>query len=334
MIEKDLIIVGGGPAGLTAGMYAARSRLDCLLIEKGRTGGQINITDWIENYPGFPEGISGPELGQKLRDQATKFGLEILTRDIKDLVLSPDAKTVVTEQETYCAKALILACGASPRRLGVEGEGKFTGCGVSYCATCDGAFFEDQEIAVIGGGDTAVEEAIYLTRFASHVYLIHRRDELRATRILQERAFQNDKISVIWETVVERIHGDQLVEGLKLVNVKSGTKSDLPVAGVFVFTGYQPNNSLVRDSLNLDGQGFVVTDEQTQASAPGVFVVGDLRSKVLRQVSTAVGEGAIGAFCAEKYLNDHSVQGAVPSRDVFEIQPKPELTASCNRQNV
>jgi thioredoxin reductase (NADPH) len=299
---EDLIIIGAGPAGLSAGLYAARARLKTLVLERLSPGGQVLMTDWVENYPGFPDGISGFELVDKMRRQAERFGLIIENREVKRLELSPEEKFVVTEKGTLETKALILASGATPKRLGVEGEGLLTGKGISYCATCDGPFYRDQEVALIGGGDTAVEEAIFLTRFASKVNLIHRRDELRATKLLRERAMAQERIHFIWDTVVTRIVGETEVKGVDVRNVKTGQTSHLPVQGVFIFVGYSPNNELVNGLLEQDGSGFVTTDNDMQTSVPGVFAAGDIRSKILRQVVTAVGEGAAALFSAERYL--------------------------------
>ena len=301
---EDLVIIGGGPAGLTAGIYAARARLKVILLEKLVAGGQILTTDQVENYPGFPEGVSGFELADRMKRQAEKFGLKIQNKDVSRLELSPERKLVVTGNETFETRTLILTTGATPQRLEIEGESLLTGRGVSYCATCDGPFFKDQEVAVIGGGDTAVEEALFLTRFAGRVYLIHRRDELRATKLLQERALAEEKINFIWDTVPTRIAGKTGVEGLDLRNVKSGETTYLPINGVFVFVGYIPNSDLVRGQVNLDDRGFVITGNNMETSIPGVFAAGDIRSKLLRQVSTAVGEGATASFAAEKYLAD------------------------------
>ncbi len=299
---EDLIIIGAAPAGLTAGLYAARARLKTVLLEKLSPGGQLIATDLVENYPGFPEGISGFELVDKMKRQVEKFGLVIQNQEVIRLELSREKKVVVTYKERLESKALIMACGATPQKLGIEGEALLTGKGVSYCATCDGPFYRDQEVAVIGGGDTAVEEAIFLTRFASKVYLIHRRDELRATKLLQERGFAEEKIEFIWDTIPTRIAGETEVEGIHLKNVKTGEAPYLPVQAVFAFIGYSPNNELVKDYLELDERGFVLTNNDMETSVPGVFAAGDIRSKLLRQVSTAVGEGATAAFAAEKYI--------------------------------
>ena len=297
---EDLIIIGAAPAGLTAGLYAARARLKAKLLEKLAPGGQLVTTDLVENYPGFPEGISGFELIDRMKRQVEKFDLEILNQEVTRLEFFKDKKIVETDKQTFETKALILACGATPTKLGIEGEGALTG--VSYCATCDGPFYRDQEIAVIGGGDTAIEEAIFLTRFAGKVNLIHRRNELRATKLLQERARANEKIAFIWDTIPTRMTGLTAVDGIDLKNVKTGETSHLTVSGVFTFIGYSPNNELVKDKLELDKSGFILTDNNMETSVPGVFAAGDIRSKLLRQVSTAVGEGATATFAAERYI--------------------------------
>lgn len=298
----DLIIVGGGPAGLTAGLYNARARLNVLLLEKLSPGGQVLTTDWVENYPGFPDGVSGFELMDRMRSQAEKFGLTIRSEEVLGLELSKDKKVVITGKERLESKTLIFTTGATWKKLGIEGEELLTGKGVSYCATCDGPFYRDQEVAVIGGGDTAVEEAIFLTRFVSKVYLIHRRDALRATKLLQERATAHEKIEFVWDTVPLKIYGETAVEGLELKNVKTGETSRKDIKGVFVFIGTIPNTELIRDLVELDKNGFIVTDNDMETSVPGVFAAGDVRSKLFRQIATAVGEGAAASFSAEKYL--------------------------------
>jgi thioredoxin reductase (NADPH) len=300
----DLVIIGGGPAGLTAGLYAARSKLDAVLYERLVPGGQILTTDWIENYPGFPEGLSGFDLVDRMKKQAERFGLKIESREVTSFKPSGTTKTIVTDQGPVEAKAVIFASGAAPRKIGIDGEATMTGKGVSYCATCDGPFYRDQEVAVIGGGDTAVEEALYLTKFASKVHLIHRRDELRAVKILQERAEAEEKLELVWDTIPTKIMGSAEVEALALKNVKSGLESTLPIQGIFVFIGYSPNNSLLKDIVELDDNGFVTTNGNMETSIPGVFAAGDIRSKLLRQVSTAVGEGAAAAFAAERYIEN------------------------------
>ena len=299
---EDLIIIGAGPAGLTAGLYAARARLKTLMLEKLSPGGQVLMTDWVENYPGFPDGISGFELMDNMRRQAEKFGLEIKSQEVSRLDVLPEKQIITTDNGNLESKALILACGATPQRLGIEGESLLTGKGVSYCATCDGPFYREQEVAVIGGGDTAVEEALFLTKFASRIYLVHRRDKLRATKLLQERAWSEEKIEIIWDSIPKRIVGEAGVEGIDLKNVKTGEESHLPVQGVFVFIGYRPNNELVKGLLECDERGFVVTNKYMETSETGVFAAGDITSKLLRQISTAVGDGATAAFAAERYL--------------------------------
>ena len=299
---EDLIIIGAGPAGLTAGLYAARARLKTLMLEKLSPGGQVLMTDWVENYPGFPDGISGFELMDKMRRQAEKFGLDIKSTEVSRLDILKEKQILATDNGNLESKAIILACGATPQKLGIEGESLLTGKGVSYCATCDGPFYREQEVAVIGGGDTAVEEALFLTKFASKIYLIHRRDKLRATKLLQERAWSEEKIEIIWDSIPKRIVGKAGVEGIDLKNVKTGEESHLPVQGVFVFIGYRPNNELVKGLLECDERGFVVTNKYMETSETGVFAAGDITSKLLRQISTAVGDGATAAFAAERYL--------------------------------
>ena len=303
---EDLIIIGAGPAGLTAGLYAARARLKTLMLERLSPGGQVLMTDWVENYPGFPDGISGFDLIDKMRRQAEKFDLVIESQEVSRLELSPEKKVVVTDKGNLETRALILTSGATPRKLGIEGEELLIGKGVSYCATCDGPFYRDQEVALIGGGDTAVEEAIFLTRFAAKVHLIHRRDGLRATKLLRERVMALDQVNIVWDTVPTRIVGDTEVKGVDLKNVKTGKTSHLPVQGVFVFVGYIPNTELVKGQLELDKLGFVVTNNDMQTSVPGVFAAGDIRSKILRQIATAVGEGATAVFAVERYLESQT----------------------------
>jgi len=300
----DLVILGGGPAGLTAGMYAARSRMDVVLLEGASCGGQMMTYETVENYPGFPEGIEAPELAGRMADQARRFGLNIMKDRALSVEFLPDTgeKIVRLKDGEIRCKALIVTTGAHERKLGVEGEGKLRGKGVSYCATCDGAFFEECIISVVGGGDMAVEEAIYLTRFGREVNVIHRRNELRATRVIQERAFKNPGIRFIWDTVVTGINGDELVESVTLKNVKSGEISEMATDGVFIFVGIQPSSGFLDKAVSLDKDGFVIVNTEMETNVPGVFAAGDVVSKRLRQVSVSVGEGATAAFSAEKYL--------------------------------
>jgi thioredoxin reductase (NADPH) len=300
----DIIIIGGGPAGLTAGLYTARARLNVVLLERLAPGGQVLNTDWVENYPGFPDGISGFELVERMKTQAERFDLPIELEEVMELAFSPEKKTVVTNKRRLEAKALIIATGATPKKLGIEGEDLLTGKGVSYCATCDGPFYKDQEVVVIGGGDTALEEAIFLTRFASTIHLAHRRDELRAVKLLQDRAMAQKKIKFIWDTIPLKILGENGVEGIELKNVKTGEISRKEAQGVFIFIGTIPNADLIKGMVTQDESGFVISDDKTQTSVPGVFAAGDIRAKPWRQISTAVGEGATAAFYAEKYLED------------------------------
>ena len=300
----DVIIIGGGPAGLTAGLYTSRARLKSLLIEKGFPGGQVMTIDWIENYPGFDGGISGVDLSQRMERQAKKFGLEIIQGSVEDIYLHDEIKKIVLEEgKVYETKVVILATGANPRPLKVEGEEKYRGRGVSYCATCDGAFFKGKKIAVIGGGNSAVEEAIFLTKFAEVVYLVHRRNQLRAEKIIQERAFANPRIKFIWDSVVERIDGEDTVNALSLKNVKTGEVSELAVDGIFIYIGYNPNIGFLKGLIKLDKDNYIITDENMSTSVQGVFAAGDVRAKSLKQIATAVGDGAIAGVSAERYIS-------------------------------
>jgi len=304
----DVIIIGGGPAGLTAGLYNARARLKVVLFERLAPGGQVLTTDWVENYPGFPDGVSGFELMDRMKSQAEKFGLEIRNDEISRLELSESKKIAHTPSEQLETKTVILACGATWKKLGIEGEDRLMGKGISFCATCDGPFYRDQEVAVIGGGDTAVEEAIFLTRFVSKVHLVHRRDQLRAAKVIQERAMAQEKIAFVWNTIPVKILGENELEGIELKNVKTGEVARREVKGVFVFIGTIPNTELVKGQLNLDSNGFIMTDGDMQTSVPGVFAAGDIRSKLFRQISTAVGEGAAASYSAEKYIEARSME--------------------------
>ena len=308
MDTVDLIIIGGGPAGLAAGIYAARADLKTVLLERGMPGGMAASTEFIENYPGFPEGIGGPELAMAMDAQARRFGLKITSDNVESIRQSQEHWLVETDDGIMSARAVILATGAQPSKLGVPGEGKFHGRGVSYCATCDGALFRDKTVAVIGGGDAAVEEGLFLTKFATKVYLVHRRDRLRATKILQQRALENPKIEFCWNSVVVEILGQEAITAVRLSDVKTGDQRLLDVEGVFVYVGLKPASGLVKDLVKLDQAGYVITDENMMTSQPGLFSVGDVRSKTLRQVVTAVADGAIAAVAVEKYL-EHSLNG-------------------------
>ncbi len=301
----ELVILGGGPAGLSAGLYAARARIDHILLEKVAPGGQIMQTDWIDNYPGFPDGISGFDLSEKMIAHAKRFDLNMATAGVASIDLSDEKKKILFLEngEQISCSALIICTGASPNKLNIPGEQELAGKGVSYCGTCDAPFYRNMHVAVVGGGNTAVEEAIYLTRFASKVSVIHRRDELRATKIIQEHAFANDKIEFIWNSQVTAIEGEKEVERLKLHH-KNGSESYLEVEGVFILVGVSPNNAeLPLDVLKNDKWGFIETDSETRTNIPGVMAAGDICSKNVRQVVNAAGEGAEAVLAAEAFIN-------------------------------
>jgi thioredoxin reductase (NADPH) len=300
--EYDVVIIGGGPAGLSAGIYTARARLRSLLIEKGGTGGQIVNALLVENYPGYLDGISGLDLTDAMRKQAEKFGLEITNAEVTGLKIDGQKKIVSTGQGDFNARAVIVAGGTERQKLGVPGEAEFTGRGVSYCATCDGAFFRDKPVAVVGGGNAAITEALELTRFASKVTVIHRRNELRATRIVQEQAFANPKIDFMWDSTIEAILGDKFVEKARIKNVKTGKKHDLDVEGVFVNIGAQPATGYLKGVVELDVNGAIVVNQDMETSVPGIFAAGDIRSRSIRQIIGAAGDGAIAAISAGKYV--------------------------------
>lgn len=318
-MNYDVLIIGGGPAGLSAAIYAARGGLKTGLFEKGIIGGQINVTDEVENYPGFPEPLSGFDLTDKMRQQAERFQTRFIGEEVTAIGLEGLCKIIETRENSYRAKALIVCTGAHPRLLNVPGEERFTGRGVSYCATCDGALYRDKVVAVVGGGDSAIEEGLFLTRFAKKVIVIHRRDELRAQKIIQERAFNNPKMEFIWDTVVQEIHGDGKIEKLELVNRKTNAISFVPVDGIFIYVGILPNCELFESRLKLDGGGFVITDDHMHTNVPGIYAAGDIRSTVLRQVVTATSDGAVAAWSAEKWIIENYDQieglGETPSAD-------------------
>jgi len=303
-VDYELVIIGGGPAGLTAGLYAARAGLNAVLIEKIVPGGQVIVTDWIENYPGFPEGLSGPDLVQKITEQVKRFDLNIESNEVVSVDLSEPSKKITLNDRTITTHTIIIATGAFPKKLGVPGEDTFYGKGISSCATCDGPFFKDLIVAAVGGGDTAVQESLFLTKFAKKVYLIHRRDRLRAAAILQKRALSNEKIEIIWDSVLTDISGLTNVENITVQNVKTGGKIRLSVDGCFIWVGTIPNTKFLADSVKLDEYGFIVADLNMETSVPGVFAVGDVRNTPLRQIATAVGDGAIAAISAENYIEN------------------------------
>jgi thioredoxin reductase (NADPH) len=301
MSSYDIIVVGGGPAGLTAGLYASRGGLKSLLVERGAFGGQMVNATAVENYPGFPNGIAGIELGSLMQEQASKHGLRTLFAEVTQLVPGPSHRIVTTEG-TLEARAMVIAAGAQYRRLNVPGETHFTGRGVSYCAACDGFFFRDQDVAVVGGGDTAVSDALELSHHASRVYLIHRRDQLRAGQVLVQRAAAEPKIEFIWNSVVEEVDGNQMVNALKVRNVKTDKVHALKVAGVFVAVGVVPNSQPFADVLKTDRAGSVIVDQELATSVPGIYAAGDIRQNSPRQIASAIGDGAAATMSALRYL--------------------------------
>ena len=299
----DMIVIGGGPGGLVSAIYGARSRMNVLVLEKMAPGGQIINTQDIDNYPGFPEGITGPELAQNLHKQAKKFGAQFKTGTVKELNLSKDKKDVILEnEEKYSSKGIVIATGASPRQLEVPGEKEFAGKGVSYCATCDGAFFQDKDVVVVGGGDSALEEAVFLTRFANKVYIIHRRNEFRGVKYLEEKVLTHKKIEVIFDSIVKEIKGETLLDGIILENVKTGEQKTLDCNGVFIYIGVNPNTEFLQEKVYLDKNGYIITNENMETNIEKVYAAGDIRHKTLRQIVTAMSDGAIAAFNLEKKL--------------------------------
>lgn len=307
--RHDIVIIGGGPAGLTAGIYAGRSDLNTVIIEKGLPGGQISQTDEVENYPGFPEPVSGPELSQRMVSQAERFGARLVMDEVTALSAHPVGGFLLSGTEAdYHASAVIIATGANPRLLGVPGEAELFGRGVSTCATCDGFFYRGKEVVVVGGGDAAVEEGAFLTKFASKVTVVHRRDELRANQAAQTRAFANPKMEFVWDTVVTEILGDDgMVTGVKTVNVHSGAEGVIPADGVFVYIGHVPNTEYLAGFVDLRESGYVDVREEVFTNVPGVFAAGDVSDEVYRQLSTSVGAGTRAAMMAEKWLVEHDV---------------------------
>ena len=305
MAKYEVIIIGAGPAGLTAGLYTSRAGLKSLLVERGIFGGQIVNASLVENYPGFPEGISGFEMGSLMHQQAIKYGLEIVTAEVTGITQG-QPYAISTTEGSFEAAAIIIAAGSEYRKLGVIGEKRLSGHGISYCATCDGFLFRDREVAVVGGGDTAITDALELSQHVTKIHVIHRRDQLRAGQVLQQRAFAHPKLEFIWDTVVEEALGDKVLEELKLRNVKTGQQSNLKVGGVFVAIGLMPNSQIFFNILDLDDVGYIVTDEMMATSAPGIFAAGDIRRNSVRQVASAVGDGATAAMSAFRYLQEIS----------------------------
>ncbi|MFA5334957.1 MAG: thioredoxin-disulfide reductase [Candidatus Omnitrophota bacterium] len=304
MPDYDIVIIGGGPAGLTAGIYASRARLKTLLLEKMAPGGQILTSPLLENYPGFSEGVTGFGVIEEMVKQAGRFGLEIKTGEALKIEENGGRKAISSDTGEYSASAVIFAMGASYSKLAVPGEEKLSGRGVSYCATCDGPLYKNKEVAVVGGGDTAIEEALHLAKFCSKVYVIHRRDELRATKILQERAFAEKKITVVWDAVVTEILGTSKVEGVMTKGVKTSEQKIVPVSGVFLAVGFTPHTGIAKGLVATDDKGYIITDEDMAASRAGFFAAGDCRRKLLRQFVTACGDGATAAFAAQKYVEN------------------------------
>ena len=319
-MDYDVLIIGGGPAGLTAAIYAGRGNLRVGILEKGNPGGQIAQTEEVENYPGFPDVISGPELSERMVKQAEKFGAKILYDEVTGLERNGLGFTVKGYEKSYTAHSIIIATGANPKRLGVPGEDTFYGRGVSTCATCDGFFYRNKRVVVVGGGDAAIEEGTFLTKFASSVTVIHRRDTLRANKVAQDRAFANPKMRFIWDTAVEEVLGDDgLVTGVKLENLKTGEKSTLETDGVFIYIGHEPNTGFLSGVVELGSTGYVAVRDEIYTNVPGIFAAGDVSDEIYRQLSTSVGAGTKAAMRAEKYLVE------------LEGQPMPQGTETVSQ---
>ena len=319
-MDYDVLIIGGGPAGLTAAIYAGRGNLRVGILEKGNPGGQIAQTEEVENYPGFPDVISGPELSERMVKQAEKFGAKILYDEVTGLERSGLGFTVKGYEKSYTAHSIIIATGANPKRLGVPGEDTFYGRGVSTCATCDGFFYRNKRVVVVGGGDAAIEEGTFLTKFASSVTVIHRRDTLRANKVAQDRAFANPKMRFIWDTAVTEVLGDDgLVTGVKLENLKSGEKSTFETDGVFIYIGHEPNTGFLSGVVELGSTGYVAVRDEIYTNVPGIFAAGDVSDEIYRQLSTSVGAGTKAAMRAEKYLVE------------LEGQPMPQGTETVSQ---
>ncbi|GAB4155709.1 MAG: thioredoxin-disulfide reductase [Candidatus Promineifilaceae bacterium] len=305
MNKERVIIIGSGPAGLTAALYTARATLNPLVIVGNQMGGQISITYEVENYPGFPEGTTGPELAERMQQQAERFGARYEYDEVVAVDFSKGSPFYVkTYNNEYLADAVIVTAGASPRRLGIPGEEDFIGRGVSYCATCDGFFFRGKDVVVVGGGDSALEEGLFLTKFANQVKIIHRRDQLRAGPVLQKRAETNEKLSFVWNTVVNQISGNGVVQQVEMTNLKTGETRTIPTDGVFIFIGHYPNSKFLEGQVAMDEHGYVITDELMRTSVPGVFAAGEIQDPVYRQIATSVGQGCAAAMQAEKWLSE------------------------------
>lgn len=312
MQHEKVVIIGSGPAGLTAALYTARAQLSPLVIMGNQLGGQAAITHEIENYPGFPDGVGGPELVEKMKEQAERFGARMVYGSVTDVdLMNGRPFSIKTDaDEAYTADSVIVTSGASPRRLGINGEEEYIGRGVSYCGTCDGFFFRGKDIVVVGGGDSAIEEGIFLTRFATSVTVIHRRDELRAGPTLQKRAFENEKMSFIWDTVVEEIIGEGAVNKLKLRNRNTDEVTEFETEGIFIFIGHNPNNSPYAGQIDIDEEGYIITDELMRTNIEGVYAAGEIQDPVYRQVATSVGQGTAAAMSLERWLSEHEGETA------------------------
>ena len=306
MKNEKVVVIGSGPAGLTAALYTARARLEPLVISGTQLGGQISITNEVENYPGFPEGTTGPELVELMRKQAEVFGARLAIDEVTKVDFTGGSPfTIESHSETYEAEAVIVTAGASPKRLGIPGEEELIGRGVSFCATCDGFFFREKDVVVVGGGDSAMEESIFLTRFASQVDVVHRRDELRAGEALKRRAFSNEKLDFVWDTVVEEIVGNGQVKAIRTRNVNTGDTEERKTDGVFIFIGHYPNSSLFEGQLDMDDVGYLTVDKKMMTSVPGVFAAGEIQDPIYRQIGTSVGQGTAAAMMAERWLEEH-----------------------------
>ena len=299
----DVIVIGGGPGGYTAALYAARANLSVAILEKLSPGGQMGTTDVIDNYPGFPQGVNGFELAMQMKQGAERFGAQTQLAEVTQVELAGQVKTIHTSGGDYQARTVVLATGAHPRELGLPGERELRGRGVSYCATCDGMFYRGKTVVVVGGGNTAVSDVLYLSRLCEKVYLVHRRDTLRASKVYLDPLQKAENVEFVWDSEVKQLLRDQAVTGVRVRNKKTGEERDIPCAGVFVAVGYLPNTQLYRGQVELDEAGYVLADETTQTNLPGVFAVGDLRKKPLRQVVTAASDGAVAAHFIEEYLN-------------------------------